>query len=201
MPEQKVTKKTTTKKVVAKDPRREPENVTTALTVSGAEHEPANRPESFKALKLPELQAAANAFGSDWEGLNDEAIRANLEADQVTWNMYVRQFKLPGWQELPDEEADPTFLEDWDEADETEEKEDEVETIITRAPVQNLGEGKYLIKFVGQNWYFERGKYTFSKDSPYALMSAKDAQSALVEEPTKFRQAFPAELEEYYDKN
>lgn len=187
----------TTKKVAAKKvpTKKEPVNTVTALTVASTEHEPANRPESFEALRLPELQAAAEAFGVDWEGENEETIRANLAADYITWSMYVKQFKLPGWDQLPDEGDEfPEPLDDWDEKEE-EEVSDEV---ITASPLALKPDGKFLIKFIGQNWYFERGRYTFSKDKPYALMSARDAQAALVEEPTKFRQAMPQELEDFY---
>lgn len=195
MPTNEAVKKTTTKKTTVKK-TAEPA-ATTATTVADTQVEPANRPDSFKALKLRDLQFAADAFGADWEDLNEDAIRANLEEEGVTWKMYARQFKLPGWENLPDDdEAEPTFVEDWDEAEEVEET---VSTVITRSPMQDLEEGKYLIKFVGENWYFERGKYKFSPERPYALMSAKEAQSALVDEPTKFRQAMPQELEEYYN--
>lgn len=192
------TQTSTAKKAVAKKaaPKNAAENTVTALTVASTEHEPANRPESFEALKLNELQAAAEAFGVDWAGENEETIRANLAADYITWNMYVKQFKLPGWDQLPEDGDEfPEPIEDWDE------KEDEEEVtadVITAPAVALLNEGKYLIKFVGQNWYFERGKYTFTKEKPYALMNARDAQAALVEEPTKFRQAMPQELEDYY---
>lgn len=187
--------KATTKKVTAPK-QKSNEDATTALTIAGAEHEPANRPDSFKALKPNELAYAADLFAVDNDG-PPEVILANLEAEGVTWNMYARQMKLPGWEELPEEEEpEPIFVEDWDEDEEGDEE--VTDEVITALPMQNLNEGKYLIKFVGQNWYFERGRHTFSKEKPYALMTARDAQSALVDEPTKFRQAFPAELEEFY---
>lgn len=198
MPTQTTTKKVAAKKVPVK--KAEPaDNTTTALTISGAEHEPANRPSSFKALKPNELRYAAELFGVDNDSPVDEVILANLESDGITWKMYAERMNLPGWQELPEDDSIdfPEPLEDWDEAEEVE----VTETIITRAPVQTLNEGKYLIKFIGENWYFEHGKYSFSKDSPYALMNARDAQNALVGEPSKFRQAYPDELESFYDKS
>lgn len=191
-----------TKKVAAKKvptpKKRTNEDTVTALTIAGAEHEPANRPSSFEALRLNDLQAAANAFGVDWADKNEEEIREALAEDYITWNMYVKQFKLPGWQELPDEDVDfPEPLEDWDEA-EDEEVDELSQDVITAKPFALAPEGKYLIKFVGQNTYFERDKFKFSKEKPYALMNARDAQAALVEEPTKFRQAMPDELESFY---
>ena len=188
-----VTTKKVAKKVV---PSKTAENTVTALTVASTEHEPANRPESFEALKLRELQAAAEAFGVDWEGESEEVIRANLAADYITWPMYVKQFKLPGWDQLPSGDAEdfPEPLDDWDEKEE----EEVTQEVITASPLALQPDGKFLIKFIGQNWYFERGRYTFTKDKPYALMSARDAQSALVDEPSKFRQAMPQELEDFY---
>lgn len=176
-----------------------PEDTNTTVTLSSTYHEPANRPESFKALRHAELVEAALHFGTEDEG-SDELIRADLEANNVTWNMYSRWKRLPGWEELPDDDFEspelpfPEPLDDWDE------EEDKVKEVIVTAPAVPVLEGgsKFLVKFIGQNWYFERGKYSFSKDAPYALMSADDAQAALVEEPTKFRQAFPAELKEFY---
>jgi hypothetical protein len=186
--------KTTAKKVPAKKAAPEaPAGAITASTIAEATHEPANRPESFKSLKSNELHYAAEIFAVEHEDLPDEVVLANLAADGITWNAYARQMKLPGWENLPEVEAEPVDTYEDEEGDE-----DMSQEVITALPLGKLDEGKYLIKFIGDNWYFERGRYSFSTDKPYALMNAQDAQSALVEEPTKFRQAFPQELEDYY---
>src|SRR5438552_8730765 len=99
MPESKTAKKAVKKAAAAVTPE---EVVSSTALNEPVEHEPANRPSSFKALKLRELQFAADAFGVEWENLNEETIRANLEADGITWSMYAKQFKLLGHQELPD---------------------------------------------------------------------------------------------------
>lgn len=154
----------------------------------------APKPESFNDLSREELERAANWFGSETEG-TDEEIIADLDDFGVTWNMYAREFKVEGYEHLPPQDAVPPR-----QVDESDLLDGEVEVTepITQAPVTLAPAEKYLIKFIGENPYFERGKYRFTTDRPYAVMPATDAQRALVEEPTKFRQAFPAELAEFY---
>ena len=168
------------------------ENVVTTGDVA-----PVKVPKSFNDLKKADLVAAANYFGTETEG-NVEALRADLLDSGVTFAEYLKAF-------YPEEEVkltpdvgmpDPVDIEDWPDA---EEGGDEVTEIITAAATPTLAPTeKYLIKFVGQNPYFEFGPYKFTQEKPYGIMPAADAQRALVSEPTKFRQAFPAELEEFY---
>ena len=55
----------------------------------------------------------------------------------------------------------------------------------------------YLVKMDRENPYYEVGRYKFTVDNPYVLVDARDAESVLRE--PGFRQAFPSELEEYYN--
>jgi hypothetical protein len=167
-------------------------NVVTSTAVA-----PKKVPKSFNDLKKDELVAAAQAFGTLDEG-NAAEIKADLADAGVTWTMYAKAFKLEGFEDVVEEVEEfempePTDVEDWPDAL------DEPEQIRTAAPVPKLNqEEKYLIKFQGENPYFEFGKYKFTQDNPYGIMPAADAQRALTQEPEKFRQAFPDELQEYY---
>lgn len=159
---------------------------------------PKKVPTSFKDLKKPELLKAAEYFGTDTEG-NVDALLADLAESGVTFESYLAAF-YPDEKPTPEPEKfempAPVDIEDWPDAEEGGE---EVTEIVTAAPAPELNVAeKYLIKFVGDNPYFEFGKYKFTTDKPYGIMPAKDAQKALVSEPTKFRQAYPAELEEFY---
>ncbi len=56
---------------------------------------------------------------------------------------------------------------------------------------------KFLIKMTRENPLFEVRGYRFTQSHPYALVDAGDANYILQNEDG-FRQAFPAELEEFY---
>ena len=158
---------------------------------------PVKVPKSFNELRKPDLVKAANHFGSDPEG-NAEAIKADLLESGVTFEQYLKVFHPTSpVEEKPEpfKMPEPTNIDAWPDADEGV---NEV-TVMTVPPTPQLAPAeKYLIRFIGENPYFEFGSYKFTTDKPYGIMSATDAQKALVEEPTKFRQAFPAELEEFY---
>jgi hypothetical protein len=56
---------------------------------------------------------------------------------------------------------------------------------------------KYLLKMTRENLVYQTRGYEFTQDHPYALVNATDAQWIL-ENEEGFRQAFPAELTEFY---
>lgn len=172
---------------------------TTSNVVTSADVAPKKNPTSFAELSLAQLQEAARAFGSDSEGTK-KAIHANLVEDGITWPMYVKQFKLEGHESIPDAElVEPTQVELPDGDDEEGVEELSNDTVTTAPQVAELApQGKYLIKFIGENPYFEFKKYKFTQEKPYGIMPPSDAQAALVNEPKKFRQAFPDELAEFY---
>lgn len=71
--------------------------------------------------------------------------------------------------------------------------------IITASnPVHNAG-AKYLVVMERENPLFEIKGYRFTKDNPYALVTAEAAE-VILREPG-FRQAFPSELKEFYPAN
>lgn len=160
-----------------------------------SETTPANLPSSFKALKINELRAAADYFGADSFG-DEEAIRAALDEDGITWAMYCKEFGLP----VTDEQADeldtldfPEKVEDWEEKEE-----EDVSEVATAEPTPTLAsDTKYLIRMTRKNPYFEYKRYKFTQEKPYAIMSAEDAQEIL-ENEDGFRQAYPKELQEFY---
>lgn len=167
--------------------------------ITSTEVAPKKQPKSFDDLNKDQLVAAALAFGADEKGTKAE-IKTELEELGVTWKMYAEAFKLEGFDSLPNEVEkfempEPTDVEGWPDAPEGGE---EVEDVVTQEEPVLVPSQKYLIKFVGENPYFEFGTYKFTQEKPFGVMPAEDAQAALTKEPTKFRQAFPAELQEYY---
>jgi hypothetical protein len=69
--------------------------------------------------------------------------------------------------------------------------------IITAEKPKVNPEDRYLIKMVRPNVRFDTRGYTFTKEHPYALVSANDADYIL-EKEEGFQMASPAELREYY---
>jgi hypothetical protein len=156
-------------------------------------------PQKWSDLNKPQVIAAAQAFGTLDSGTVKEML-ADLQDANVSWSDYQVAFGLA---EPPKEEdRNPTRVDeseveiDWIDG---EVEEDMTEQILTVPRVASMAPSeKYLIKFIGDNPYFERGRYKFTSEKPYAIMPAVDAQDALVDEPKKFRQAFPDELSEFY---
>jgi hypothetical protein len=156
-------------------------------------------PKKWTDLNKAQVIAAADYFGSQNTGTVKEML-ADLEEMAVSWEDYQIAFGLvaePVVEDVTPTRVDESEVEiDWIDGEVEENMTQEVITqprIATMAPAE-----KYLIKFIGENPYFERGRYKFSAEKPYAIMSAVDAQDALVDEPRKFRQAFPDELQEFY---
>lgn len=168
-------------------------------TITSNDVAPVKVPKSFNDLNKTALVAAAEYFGSETEG-NAAVIKADLLESGVTFEDYLAAFHPDVAVKAPEAESvlpEPVDVENWPDAEEG--VNEVTETVVTVPPLLELApQEKYLIKFTGENPYFERGRYKFTTDKPYAIMSAKDAQDALVEEPTKFRQAFPQELQEFY---
>lgn len=64
-------------------------------------------------------------------------------------------------------------------------------------PVAAQGDVPYLIKMDRANIKYQVGKYTFTKEHPYALVDPADVEFVLTHEPG-FRQALPSEVSEFY---
>lgn len=130
-------------------------------------------PSGFNDLEEDPLREAARWFGAEDTGDRQDVIKS-LEEWGVDWNMYVREFKLPGYEALPAPEESIFTEVDVEDAEEVDTP--VVEKIITADP-QLAPAQKYLIRFIGKNPYFERGKYKFSQERPFAVMPAEDAQT------------------------
>ena len=156
-------------------------------------------PQKWSDLKKPQVLAAAEAFGTQTTGTVKEML-ADLQDANVSWLDYQVMFGLV--EEPPVEDRGFTRV-DEDEVEiewiDGEVEDNMTETLITAPRIAPMAPAeKYLIRFIGENPYFERGRYKFTAEKPYAIMNAQDAQDALVDEPKKFRQAFPDELKEFY---
>lgn len=57
---------------------------------------------------------------------------------------------------------------------------------------------KYLVKMTRQNPLYQVGPYKFTKEHPYALVEGKDLRR-LLEDEEGFRQAYPDEIEDFYN--
>lgn len=156
-------------------------------------------PTSFTHLNKDELVAAVEYFGSLEPGveagdLNKESLKAALVEDGVTWKVYAEAFNLDVPKDEPDEEEDNIVRSE----NVTKPKEDNVAEVVTQDPSPALKPSdKYLVKMTRKNPYFEFRRYKFTQDNPYAIMTADDAQ-AILQNEDGFRQAFPAELQEFY---
>lgn len=139
-------------------------------------------PKSFRDLNKDELVKAAQYFGTEDEG-NKEALVADLAENGVSWEQYAEAFLV--------EKPAPV-----DEVVEAPVKEEPVKVEAAR-PTALTPQSSYLIKMDRKNPYFEFGNYKFTQDNPYVIMPADAAQAILTQEQG-FRQATPAELQEFY---
>lgn len=78
-------------------------------------------------------------------------------------------------------------------------EEDDAPVVIDRKGVANMAQegNKYLVKMNRENPLFEVRGYRFTKDHPYVLMPAEDAQW-VIDNEDGFALAGPQELQEYY---
>lgn len=64
-------------------------------------------------------------------------------------------------------------------------------------PVEEDNERKIVIKMLRENPLYEIGKYRWTQQHPYVLVSEADAERILINEEG-FRQATPGEVQKYY---
>ena len=182
-----------------------------------------DKPKSFEDLKPTELYRSAIedfALPVEVEDKNKKKVllAAFLEGG-VTWKDYVDQHPevAPSEEEVQEAalkdslasgqvitsnapshntvDSAPGAVEPenkWDE-----EKEETVEEVIVAKPLDTNTTQKYLIKMVRDNPLYETRGYRFTKEHPYNLVSAEDAEYMLTKEDG-FRQATPSELQEFY---
>lgn len=140
-------------------------------------------PKAFRDLNKDDLVKAAVYFGTVDEGTKD-ALVADLVENGVTWEQYAEAFLA----EAPpaDEEV---VNEEWTPAEPVKVKAAETKPLAPQS--------SYLIKMDRKNPYFEFGGFKFTQDNPYVIMPADAAQAILTTE-SGFRQATPAELQDFY---
>lgn len=148
---------------------------------------------SFARLKEADLRQVAETFGTDVpdpdQGTAKErkdAIVAALESDGVTWEMWQEQLDLAA------ENADAEPLPEPDEP-----LEDVRAQVLAASKARTELNGKVLVKMERANPRYDTQGFTFTKDHPYALMSAEKAQ-AIFDQEEGFRMAQPREVEEFY---
>lgn len=151
-------------------------------------------PKSFKDLKIAELRRSAIedfAVDVDEKATSDEVVAALAESG-VTWENYLECHP----EARPVEETTPNIITSQDVAPTNEEVLVAKEEVVVHQELK-VGEQPFLIKMVRENPLFQTKGYTFTSEHPYQLVKPEDAQYILSNEDG-FRQAFPAELAEFY---
>jgi hypothetical protein len=143
---------------------------------------------SFEDFERDELFAlAVEEFGVEVEkDANKKEILAALAEEMVAFQDY-----LDNHPDLPKPKKAPVVEQTKEEV--TEELTEEI--ITATNPVHNAN-AKYLVVMDRDNPIYEAYGYRFTKENPYALVTAAAAEKILRE--PGFRQAFPSELQEFY---
>lgn len=161
------------------------------------------KPTSFHNLGVAELRrSAVEDFAVDIDPKdNKETVLAALEESGVTWKDYVAQHP----EVAPEPEVSPsgkqehlTVPNNTGNSDGPHIRFDSegANIIVAEEPVYKP-QDKYLIKMTRENLVYESAGLRFTKEHPYALANADQADHILGKEDG-FRQATPAELREYY---
>lgn len=135
---------------------------------------------SFKTLKVEQLRFVADAFNVEVDPKSTKPVLlAAIEEDEyVNWDEAVAALKNDG---LYDDETDAAV--EKVKADEVAKKD--------AIPKDTL------LKMIRNAYHYEFYGYTFTKDHPFALTTAEDAEH-MVETDDGFRYATPKEATEYY---
>lgn len=151
-------------------------------------------PKKFNDLDVDELYRSAIedfalAVEESDKGKKKVLVAAFAEGG-VSWADYVAQH--PEVAPEPEENVVTTTT-----VVETKTEPVEPTKIVTAEAIKPQQGEQYLIKMTRENPLFETRGHRFTKEHPYALVSAADAQYILAKEDG-FRQAFPDELAEFY---
>lgn len=150
-------------------------------------------PEKFEDLGVKELRRSALedfAVAVD-EKDNKATVLAALAESGVTWSMYVEQHPEVKPQ-AEDVITSPNVP-----GESTRPPAPKPGKVITAQKIEAAPEDQFLIKMERENVRYDTRGYTFTKDAPFALVRAKDADFIL-EKEEGFRMATPSELREYY---
>lgn len=153
------------------------------------------KPVRFEDLGVKELRRSAiEDFAVEVDAKDDsETVIAALVESGVTWDQYVAQHPevAPEPEKAPEnviKSPEPTNKESLS-----------VGGSVKTAKPEVAAAGDYLIKMDRENLMYQTRGYTFTKDHPYVVVKAEDAQWILSKEDG-FRMAWPNELSDYYDK-
>jgi hypothetical protein len=126
---------------------------------------------SLQKMKVAELREVAEEFGVDLDGVTKKAdIIAALAEEGVSEEVYAN-FIGAEHEELPTAPAVPA--------------------------AKKIEGPEVVVKMERGNGTFEVLGYRFTREHPYVVMSAEDAQE-IFDRERGFRQATPREAQEYY---
>lgn len=126
---------------------------------------------SFENMKVAELKGIAEEFGADLSGVSKKADIIKVLREEGVTEEVVAGFSDAEHEELP-----------------------EVPAVPAAKPVSGP---EVVVKMERENPTFEVLGYRFTREHPYVVMSAQDAQE-IFDRERGFRQATPREAQEYY---
>ena len=127
---------------------------------------------SFKDLKLSELREIAESFGVDMpDKITKNALILLMQEEGVSYQDYERFSNI---------------------------EKEEIETPVNSMPPLVLkNESTMLVKMDRENFSYQVGPVTFTKDHPYMALPEGFAQQ-IFDQHDGFRPATPREVQEYY---
>lgn len=127
---------------------------------------------SFKDLKLSELKAIADSFGVEVpEKITKNAVILLLQEEGVSYQDYERFAQI--------------------------EKEDAEIPTENTPPLNLQSERSMLVKMDRQNFSYQVGPVTFTREHPFLAIPESFAQQ-IFDQHEGFRPATPREVQEYY---
>lgn len=133
---------------------------------------------SLSTLKKEQLKAVAEGFGLEVpeNAKVDELKAAIAEADYITFDEALPILKNAGL---------------WDEDDEEKHNVAKEEAVASKSR-------DTLVRMHRKNHTYELLGYRFTRDNPYALVTAEEAEYITESDPNGFRYATPKEAIEFY---
>jgi hypothetical protein len=129
---------------------------------------------SFDTLKVAELKKIAEDFAVDTDSLkNKNDIIAALAEEGVTWAVYEQTIKK------------------------IEDEKEEIEVLPKFNPKQDIAEDTVLVRMTRENFRYDIGGFTFTKEHPFIAMH-KDKAQAIFDKEEGFRPATPKEVQDFY---
>ena len=165
-----------------------------------------SREEELNERKNDELRELLEEYDQPTSGNKDELVSRILhfelgvspdeEESDTSDDAEVTNAEAEPTSEDHDDSDDDTAAEAADAQDSPPEDEPE-EARSTDQSAEDEGE-QVLLRFLGGSNLFEAGGQKFSKDHPFGVMDAEEAQKVTERYPKLFRHATPTEAEHYY---